>query len=250
MHIRQIALVARELEPAVAALTDVLDIDVAYRDPGVGQFGLENAVMPVGDTFLEVVSPVQRDTTAGRFLRRRGDSGYMVIFETAALAHNRVRIEALGVRLVWEVALDDISTIHLHPKDTGGAIISLDQPRPSGAWRWGGPAWRSHVRTERVNRIVAAELEARQPATMAARWSSVLGFPWASCDGNRYRISLERGTEVQFVPAGSRGEGLSAVGIETVDREPILAAARARGLGVRGDSLEVCGIRIDLWCRP
>jgi hypothetical protein len=246
MRIRQIALVARELEPAVAALVDVFDIAVGYRDPGVGQFGLENAVMPIGDTFLEVVSPVLADTTAGRFLARRGDSGYMVIFETSQLAEDRTRVEALGARVVWEVVLNDISTIHLHPRDTGGAIVSLDQPNPAGEWRWGGPEWRAYARTHRVRRIVSAEVEARDPGTMAAHWSVLLALPKPSEDGGARRVALRDGGELRFVPAGPRGEGVSGFGVEASDPEAILAAARARGLPVRGRSIEVSGVRVDL----
>jgi hypothetical protein len=246
MRIRQIALVARELRPAVEALVDLFDIEVGYRDPGVGHFGLENAVMPVGNTFLEVVSPVRPDTTAGRYLARRGDSGYMVIFETSRLSEDRTRVEALGARVVWEVALDDISTVHLHPKDTGAAIVSLDQPVPAGEWRWGGPQWKHHVRTDRVRRIVSAEMEAHDPEAMATRWSALLGFPAPAKDGDVRRIAVDDGGELRFVPAGARGEGISAFGVEASASEPVLAAARARGLAVRGRSIEVCGVRVDL----
>src|SRR5207237_4633997 len=110
VHIRQVALVARELEPVVADLTAVLGIEVAFRDPGVAAFGLHNAVMPIGETFLEVVSPVREGTTAGRLLDKRGDDGgYMVILQTADLRPDRARLGPLGVRIVWQVALDDIA---------------------------------------------------------------------------------------------------------------------------------------------
>src|SRR5262245_16796633 len=154
MHIRQIALVARELDPVVEDLCAVLGIVVGFRDPGVAEFGLRNAVMPVGTTFLEVVSPVRDDTTAGRFLARRGgDGGYMVILQTDDLDGDRARLARLGARVVWEATLDDIATIHVHPRDIGGAIVSVDQPRPPESWRWGGPDWRRSVRTDRVRRI-------------------------------------------------------------------------------------------------
>lgn len=244
MRIRQIALVARELEPTVQALTDLFDIAVSYRDPGVGQFGLENAVMPMGDTFLEVVSPIRNDTTAGRFLERRGPSGYMVIFETSQLTEDRTRVESIGARVVWEIALDDIRTIHLHPKDTGGAIVSFDEPKPAGEWRWGGPEWKRHVRTGRVGRIMSAELEALDPAAMAARWSALLALPNAA-DGDARTIAVDGGS-LRFVPAGPRGEGISAFGVEARAPEPVLAAARARGLPVRGRSVDVAGVRVDL----
>jgi hypothetical protein len=57
MRLRQIALVGKDLEAAEADIRAILGLDYAYDDPGVGQFGLRNAVFPVGETFLEVVSP-------------------------------------------------------------------------------------------------------------------------------------------------------------------------------------------------
>src|SRR5713226_5795789 len=109
MRLRQVALVAHDLEPVVADLCAVLGIDVAFRDPGVREFGLHNAVMAIGDTFLEVVSPVQPDTTAGRYLERRGgDGGYMVILQCDDLDADRRRVADLGIRVVWQIDLPDM----------------------------------------------------------------------------------------------------------------------------------------------
>jgi catechol 2,3-dioxygenase-like lactoylglutathione lyase family enzyme len=124
MRLRQIALVARDLDPVVDDLCAVLGITVAFRDPGVGVFGLRNAVMPVGETFLEVVSPIAPDASAVRYLARRGgDGGYMVLLQTSSLDADRRRLDALGVRVVWEIELPDIRSVHLHPRDTGGVIL-------------------------------------------------------------------------------------------------------------------------------
>jgi hypothetical protein len=246
MHIRQIALVARDLEPVVADLCAVLGIAVGFRDPGVAEFGLRNAVMPVGTTFLEVVSPVREDTTAGRFLARRGgDGGYMVILQTPDLAADRARLARLGVRIVWEATLDDIATVHIHPRDIGGAIVSVDQPRPPESWRWAGPGWERSARTDVVRRIVGAEIEAPDPAGMAARWSEVLGLPAPAARGRAATIGLDGGV-LRFVPARERGEGLVALDVAAVTPDAALAAARERGLPVSGRSVAVCGVRIDL----
>ena len=49
-------------------------VRVCHRDPEVGQFGLHNALMPFGTSFVEVVAPLREGTTAGRYLeRRKGD---------------------------------------------------------------------------------------------------------------------------------------------------------------------------------
>ena len=70
MRIRQAAMVAATLQPVVDDLCEVFGLEVSCNDPGVGEFGLENAVIPVGDTFLEVVAPIQEGTAAGRLLER------------------------------------------------------------------------------------------------------------------------------------------------------------------------------------
>ena len=75
-------------------------------DKGVGVFGLENSLLPVGSNFLEVVAPVKDNTAAGRFLKRRkGDGGYMVICQCDSSETQQARkAEAadLDVRVAWE----------------------------------------------------------------------------------------------------------------------------------------------------
>lgn len=72
MKLRQIPLVAEDLPAVKDIIFEVLGLEEAFVDEGVGQFGLHNIVMRIGDTYLEVVSPLQEGTTAGRLLDRRG----------------------------------------------------------------------------------------------------------------------------------------------------------------------------------
>jgi hypothetical protein len=60
IRLRQIALVAHSLDQAITDISAALDVDVIYRDPGVGFFGLHNALFCIGDQFLEVVSPFRK----------------------------------------------------------------------------------------------------------------------------------------------------------------------------------------------
>src|SRR5215475_2511300 len=94
-RLRQVALVATDCDTTAAKLQEEFGWPEPFHDPGVGRFGLTNAVFPAGDTFVEVVAPIQAGTTAGRYLERRGtDSGYMAIFQMPDLAAARHRVSA------------------------------------------------------------------------------------------------------------------------------------------------------------
>src|SRR5262249_39150032 len=180
-RLRQAVLVAEELEPAAAELRAGLGLGQPFHDPGVEQFGLSNAVFALGDCFLEVVSPAQLDTAAGRYLARHdGDGGYMVIFDLEELEDAEARARQLGIRVIWQIELPDISANHLHPADIGGAIVSLDRSRPAGSWRWGGPEWTGRTGRGAPGRLAGITLAVRDPAAVAARWAHVLGVPVSS----------------------------------------------------------------------
>lgn len=207
MRLRQVVLAASDLAATEERIVETLGVSLCYRDPGVAAFGLRNALFPIGDKLLEVVSPTQDGTTAGRLLDKRGgDTGYMVILEVDDLDAMRDRIAAAGARIVFEAVEDGIVGLHLHPADVGGAILSIDGTETWGEWPWAGPVWRDHVRTDVVTDVLAVEIEARDPGAMAARWAEVLGREVA---GEVPTIVLDEG-EIRFVPVGERGEGVAA----------------------------------------
>jgi hypothetical protein len=246
MRLRQIALVASDLAAVRADIAAVLGVGYAYADPGVGKYGLENAVFPIGDTFLEVVSPKAEGTTAGRLLEKRGgDGGYMVILQVEDLGEARSHALAAGVRFADRFDGDGVAFTHLHPKDVGGAILSLDYMNPQGRWDWGGPDWAAHVETETALAIIGAELQAHDPAAMAARWAEVLGAS-AERAGDAWRIALDD-SELRFLPiVDGRGEGLGAFDVAVRDIAAAAAVAASRGLVDQDGVVTLAGTRVRL----
>jgi len=205
-----------------------------FHDPGVGQFGLTNAVFAAGDTFVEVVAPVRPDTTAGRYLARRGgDGGYMAIFQVPDLAAARRRVDGLGVRVVWTADLPDMAATHLHPRDVPGAIVSLDWAAPEQSWRWAGPSWTGRVPGHAPGGVTGLTIEVNDPAAAARRWAAVLGIS-AAGGGDTTVVELpDAGQRLRFVPArGGRGEGITEV---------IIAGLRVKGEGEAGGGPRVIG---------
>ncbi|MFO1274232.1 MAG: VOC family protein [Rubrivivax sp.] len=245
MRIRQIVFAAKELQRSAAALRALLALDAPYADPGVAEFGLDNAVFVLGDQFVEIVSPTQAGTTAGRLIERRGDCGYMLILQTDDFARELARFDALGVRRVWAKDLSDIRAMHLHPKDIGGAIVSIDQPVPAASWRWGGPDWKVQPGRAGEQRVLGVTIGAADPQAMAVRWSNVLGLGAPTAHGATPRLVLDGGW-VDFEPAAARGEGISGYTLAVADRDAALGRARELGLDVACHAVTLCGTRVEL----
>lgn len=201
MRLRQAVLATADLDRATRLL-EAAGLRDPFVDPGVKEFGLTNAVYPVGDAFLEVVSPIRVGTTAGRYLARRGRDeavGYMVIVQVDDLDAVRARAESLGIRTVWTIDLDDIRASHLHPRDVG-AILSVDQPTDPASWRWGGPGWQDRAVP---GRLVAQEVSGADPE----RWAALLDRPLHGVE-----LRFDDDTCIRFVDGDA--EGVVAIELE------------------------------------
>lgn len=176
-RLRQVALVAADLDRAVSELNEAFGLQVAYRDPSVATFGLVNAVLPLGTQFIEVVSPTREGTAAGRQRQRMGgDGGYMVICHTDDHPRRRRRVEDLGVRIAFEAGEGDYRIMQLHPADTGGSFLEIDyQPGgedPWGPWSPAGPDWQQASRGEGA--ITGVRVQSVDPPRTARRWADIL----------------------------------------------------------------------------
>ena len=251
LRLRQICLVARDLDPVVEDLKRVFGLEVCHVDEAVAQFGLVNALLPVGSQFLEVVAPTREGTAAGRYLDRRGgDGGYMVITQCDDHAPRRAQVERLGVRVAHRIDYGDFQGMQLHPRDTGGALFEIDHQAggdaPDGPWHPAGPDWKPHVRTEVLSAIAAAELQSPDPTGLARRWGEIAGIPVTRDGADNPILELDNAV-LRFVSAtDGRGEGLGGLDLVAADTEAALARARDAGCPVAGRTMRIGGMRLNL----
>jgi catechol 2,3-dioxygenase-like lactoylglutathione lyase family enzyme len=251
LRMRQICLVARKLEPTAEVFRDVFGLEVCHRDPGVGKYGLENALFAIGNGFLEVVAPVRDGTTAGRFLDRRGGAGgYMVITQCTDLAPRRAHCEAVGVRVANEIRHPDYQELQLHPRDVGAAMLSFSRQEggeaADGPWHPAASAATSARKSAVIRAMSGAELQGEDAEQLARRWSEVTRLPLGRDERGHPVIVLDD-AKLRFVTAtDGRGEGLAGLDLECADPAKVLTRAKAHGLPTDHDMVVACGMRLHL----
>lgn len=216
MRLRQVVIAANDLAAARTAIEEELGLPHVWSDPGVGYFGLRNALYAIGDTFLEVVSPFTVEAPARRFLDRADhDAGYMALIQTTDdLDAVRARAEALNIRIVFTANGDGVTGLHFHPADTGGTLLSIDRCDDEAAWPWAGPAW-FDAPDRGYRSITAASFAVDDPAAVAARWAALLGT-----DADGTTITLD-GSTLSFVPASGDISGFCAATLDGPEQEPV-----------------------------
>jgi len=250
IQLRQICLVARELEPVLQDLTGILGINRCFVDPAVAHFGLENTLMPIGRNFLEVVAPVTEGTAGGRYLdRRNGDGGYMVITQADSRESQQVvRQNALnnGVRIAYEFERGDWNLCQLNPGDMIAAFLEIESDAHNdfnGYWHpAGGTGWEDKVKQDVTVDYLGVELQSKDPVGLAELWGKVAGVP-VERRGSELTMELNNVT-LRFVEEkDGRGAGLGGLDIAVANRDHILSAAKERGCYVNDDRVDICGTR-------
>lgn len=269
LRLRQICLVARDKSKIVEEFADVLDVRpvhgsgdlVAYGLPARGPMfegghkmletlGVENLIFGAGADFIEVLFPTRSDGSTVRLMERRGgDTGYMLILQDDDIEPFVRRGEQAGIRIIHQADFPQYRDVHFHPKDTGGALLSVARHMPDnivdGPWYPAGTAWETLPRSRIVTGIAAVELQSPDPQVLAERWGRILGRP-IERDGENWLIALDDGV-LRFVPAADgRGEGFSGFDLRVRDRRSVTSTAARHGLHHDESRVTMCGMRIGL----
>ena len=249
-QLKQMAVVGKDFDSRVADFVDVLDLQVCFNDPGVGKFGLINALFAFGETFLEIVVPNQPDTTAGRLLdKRKGDGGYMVLVQTDDFPAYKEYIQTTDVRIIWQSEQPQALAAHLHPKDVGGAILSVDQMIPPDYWYWAGPQYKDKQGSTLVNKISGVVIQGKDPEEVAKKWARVFDLP-IDTEGEAVSLQLDEGVMRFIRETDGRGPGVEGIILAVQNVDEIIARAIARNLAVDNQgatpSVTICGTKFYL----
>ena len=239
LRLRQICLVAPELEPVVDAVSAIFGLPVCHRDPAVASYGLVNALFVCGHQFLEVVAPTRKGTAAGRFLQRSGGrGGYMAIFDTDDPERRRAHAQALGIRIAHAMEYPGFFGTQLHPLDCRATMLEFDRSTGNedlnGAYWPAGPHWRDGQRLDAVSGLPWIDVQSPDAAGLAAHWARIIDLPLTRNAQGEPTLRFDLGA-VRFTSAPAGGaERLDALHVDVADAERTCEAARTLGYVIDG----------------
>ena len=142
--LRQIAMMVNDLPGGIDLYGRVLGMEPC-RTGALPQFGLDNAVLPAGNgTFVELLAPADESSAGARFLQRRGEAPYLMIFETDQYDRLIPHLRDMGVRITGETQHEGSRSAFLHPSSCNGAFLEIiEVSDPGNPWPAAGSDWQS-----------------------------------------------------------------------------------------------------------
>jgi hypothetical protein len=231
--LRQVVLLARDLTGALDEARGFLGLNQGIRDAeSMAALGFEHEVLAIDETFLEMVSPLSAESSAGRLLAARGEGGYMVVLQVPDLDALVDRAAGLDLKPILHETFEGNPMSQWHPRDLG-TLAELDEMRVAD-WHF-CPALSDTGSTAVASDIVAVELAVPDPEAYARRWAALLALE-STLDPGATVVPLGSG-ELRFVPLGDGGPGLRRVRL-------------AASLGTPDTTATLCGVRFEVLADP
>ena len=129
-EIDHIGLAVEDLDESIALYRDRFGMREQHRET-VEEFGVEAALLEIGDAHVELLTPIQADSAVARFLEKNGPGMHHVAYRTADIDAELERMTKAGVRMIDEQArtgIRDSRVAFVHPKSTGGVLTEIVEP--------------------------------------------------------------------------------------------------------------------------
>jgi len=127
LNLDHVAIAVKDLDAAVDAYADRYNVSPLYREVVESQ-GVEEAMIPVGGSFIQLLQPLDSETSVGKFLSKHGEGLHHVAYAVASIERALSHLEAEGARLVdHEARVGGRGTriAFVHPADLAGTLIEL-----------------------------------------------------------------------------------------------------------------------------
>ena len=128
LQIDHLGIAVHSLDESLRFYAETLGMETAGREI-VAAERVEVAMLPAGDSRVELLEPTDSESTIAKFLAKRGPGLHHVALRVPDLAAIAERLRSHGAKVLNEPRLGagGHSYIFVHPSSTGGVLLELIQ---------------------------------------------------------------------------------------------------------------------------
>jgi methylmalonyl-CoA/ethylmalonyl-CoA epimerase len=130
LGIDHVGLAVRDLDQAIVRWSETFGLEVSHREINESQ-GIEEAMLDLDDgTRLQLLAPLNAESTIAKFLERSGEGMQQLAFRVTNIEEAMTNVLNAGMRLIYpEPRIGTAGSLinFVHPKDVGGVLIELVQ---------------------------------------------------------------------------------------------------------------------------
>jgi len=133
MKIDHIGIATRELKEATAVWRDALGLKVEFTED-VAEQGVRIAMLPIGETHIELLEPLTEESPVGKFLEKRGPGIHHIAIRVDDIQSALGQLKEKGARLIDEkprIGASGRLVAFVHPSSTNGVLLELVQHNSS-----------------------------------------------------------------------------------------------------------------------
>ena len=127
INLDHVAVAVHDLDASLDDYRSRYRVEPLYREVVEAQ-GVEEAMIPVGGSFVQLLQPLGADTPVGRFIESKGEGLHHIAFAVASIDIALEHLRAEGAKLVDEAARPGgrgTRIAFVHPADLTGTLIEL-----------------------------------------------------------------------------------------------------------------------------
>ena len=129
MNVDHIGIATHKLDDALALWRDALGLQVEFTEE-VTEQGVRIAMLPVGETHIELLEPLSEISPVGKFLEKRGPGIHHVAIRVTDIRASLARLKEKGTRLIDETPRKGAGgclVAFVHPASANGVLLELVQ---------------------------------------------------------------------------------------------------------------------------
>lgn len=128
-RIDHVGIAVSDLEAAIAFYERAFGVAPSHREI-VEEQGVEEAMIRVGESWIQLLRPLGPDTPVGKFIAKRGEGVHHVGYGVDDLPKVLAHLKSEGVPLIDEDprrGSRGAQVAFVHPKGVGGVLVELVQ---------------------------------------------------------------------------------------------------------------------------